>query len=132
MVNFDASMMIQATDQLRAGVQIYNPSGPLLGKSAQGSGYRYETGFGYDASDRFFMGAAIIKTEDQPVYLETGMHYVFDQRLEAAMGASTGPTAFYVSGGFRLGVLQFMVSASLHQYLGITPSLLLKYLPPRK
>jgi hypothetical protein len=131
-INFDAGLIFHATERLRTGIHIYNPVRKDLNKTREKLPFIYSAAIGYDASNKVFIGGMIRKSENQPVNIQTGLQYCFDEKLIARMGISTGTTAFYFGAGFKIGLLRLDVTASLHQYLGITPSLLIIYTSKNK
>lgn len=131
-VNFDAGFLYHPTDRVSTGIHIYNPLMRNLNETGEKIPFIYSAGFGYDASDKIFIAAMITKTENQPVYIQTGVQYCFDEKLMARMGVSTGNTAFYFGAGIQWGQLRFDITTSLHQYLGLTPALMIVYNAPKK
>lgn len=126
-INVEGGFIYQATEKIRTGIHIYNPLKRNMSKSAEELPFIYTTGIGYDVSDKFFMAAAVIKTENQPVNIQAGMQYCFDQKLIARMGASTGTTSFYFGAGLNMSAFRIDITASLHEYLGLTPGLMIIY-----
>ena len=82
-------------------------------------------GFGYDASDNFFISADIVKEEDKPINVVAGLQYNFAKQFFARAGfMSESGTAFTGLGvawkNFRLDV-----SGSYHPQLGFSPGIML-------
>ena len=126
-VNFDVGLMYHINERFLTGIHIYNPVPGNQDYKNQKLPFVYSAGFGYDASDKFFMGAVIMKTENMPVDIRFGMQYHPDEKLVARMGMSTGHSDFYFGAGYHLGRLRIDVTASVHQNLGITPGLMIIY-----
>ncbi|MGZ8545408.1 MAG: hypothetical protein ACXWV0_08940 [Flavisolibacter sp.] len=130
-IQVQGGLIYQATDLFRTGIHIINPvSGSL--HSLEKLPYQYAAAFGYDASDQFFLGAAIKKTRDHPVSFDLGLQYAFDQKLRVRTGFHTEGAEFYVGGGFRAGNLRFDVVINRHAQLGFSPSLTISYYPQEK
>ena len=121
----EAGVIFHLTDEISTGIHIYNPTGVSLGKNSEEKlPYIYSAGFGYDASDKFFIGAEIEKVEDQEVNVHAGLQYYFDEKLFAAGGISSATSSYYLSFGVLLKDIQISATASVHPNLGVTPGLL--------
>jgi hypothetical protein len=132
-MNFEAGAILHVGDQFQTGIHVDNPTRVSIGKSEEERlPFIYSFGFGYDASERFFIGAEIEKAEDQPVNVNAGLQYAFDKRLFARAGVSTAISSFYLGTGFLWNGFRIDVTASLHPSLGTTPGLLLVYNSPEK
>jgi hypothetical protein len=132
-MNFDAGAILHISDQFQTGVHIYNPTRVSFGKNGEEKlPMIYSFGLGYDASEKFFIGTEIEKVEDQPVNLNAGLQYSFDEKLFARAGVSSATSLFYLGAGFLWSGFRIDVTASLHPSLGISPGLLLVYNSPDK
>jgi hypothetical protein len=127
-INVEGGMIIHLTDVLNLGLHIYNPTGVSVGKTKDEKlPAIYSVGFGYDVSRKFFIGAEIEKIEDQPVNVNTGLQYYFDEKLFASAGIASATSAYYLGFGVVLKNIQLNAVASVHPQLGITPGLLLLF-----
>jgi hypothetical protein len=127
-VNFEAGVLFNLSDQLKAGFHVYNPTRAALGKwEDERLPVVFTTGFGYEFSKKFLLAAEIIKEEAQPLNVHTGMQYQLTDQLVAKGGFATGPSAFYISAGYRLRLFQLEVVTSVHPQLGITPGIMLTF-----
>lgn len=125
-INFEIGTILHVTDVLNAGLHVYNPVGGSLGKNHEEKlSSVYSAGFGYDASEKFFMGIEIEKEEDKPINVNAGVQYKFLPQLLSRLGISTATSSLYFGIGFRLKSIRLDVTASCHPQLGITPGLLL-------
>ena len=130
-INFEGGAILHVSDQFQTGIHIYNPTRVSLGKNGEEKlPIVYSFGMGYDASEKFFIGTEIEKVEDQPVNVNAGLQYAFDQKLFARAGIMSSTSSFYLGLGFLWKKLRFDVAASLHPSLGITPGLLMIYNAP--
>lgn len=130
-INFEAGAILHVSDQFQTGVHIYNPTRVSISKNGDEKlPIVYSFGMGYDASDKFFMGAEIEKVEDQTVNVNAGLQYAFDEKLFARAGVASATSSFYLGVGFLWNGLRIDVAASLHPSLGITPGMLLVYNSP--
>jgi hypothetical protein len=132
MINIEVGFIFHLTEQLHTGGHIYNPVGFKKDKQAEKLPLTFSAGLGYDASEKFYFGFAVDKTEDKPINLNAGFNYSFDKKLLVRAGISSGTTSFYFGTGFLLNNLRLDITASLHPQLGITPGLMLLYNTPTK
>lgn len=127
-INFDAGVIFHITDQLSTGVHVYNPTGVKIDKDENEKlPAIYSMGLGYDASENFFIGAEVEKVEDQPVNVNAGMQYKFDEKIFARLGIHSATSVYYFGFGIQLKDIRIDATASIHPYLGVTPGLLLIY-----
>lgn len=132
-VNFEIGTVIHLTDKLNAGVHMYNPVGGKFGKNAgEKLASVYTIGWGYEASEKFFVSAEIEKEEDQQVNVNAGMQYRFLPQLMARVGIGTSTSNIYGGVGLFLKTFRLDVVASFHPQLGVTPGLLLIYNSPNR
>jgi hypothetical protein len=123
-VNFEIGAIAHLTDKLNAGIHVYNPVGGQLSKGDEKLTSTYKAGFGYDASDRFFVSTEMVKEENFPVSINTGVQYQFQKRLFARIGIASGTSSFYTGVGVAWSNVRLDVSCSVHPQLGISPGLL--------
>ena len=127
-VNFEAGAIIHFSEKLNAGVHIYNPVGGNLGKTSNEKlASVYKLGFGYDASDDFFVSTEIIKEEDQPVNVTGSVQYRFKKQFFARAGFKSDNSIGFAGAGFVFNNIRIDVAASYHPQLGISPGILLIY-----
>lgn len=132
-INFDAGAILHVSEQFQTGIHIYNPTRVTIGKNGEEKlPMIYSFGLGYDASEKFFIGTEIEKVEDEPVGVNAGLQYSFDEKLFARAGVSSAASIFYLGAGFLWNGFRIDVTASVHPSMGITPGLLLVYNLPRK
>lgn len=120
-VNFEAGALFLLSDQLRAGLQVYNPTRSALGPwENERLPARFTSGLGYEVYKKLLIATEIIKEERLPVTVHTGLQYRIARQLTAKGG-------FYISTGYRLQLFQLEVAASVHPQLGLTPGLMLTF-----
>lgn len=125
-VNFEMGAIAHLTEKINAGIHVYNPVGGKLSKTDNEKlSSVYKFGIGYDASEKFFVAAEIIKQEDQPVNVNAGVQYNFEKRFFARAGISTDTNIGYASAGISWKNFRLDVSASYHQQLDFSPGLML-------
>ena len=125
-INFEIGSIFHLTDNLNAGVHVYNPVGGHLGKNGEEKlASVYSVGAGYDGSGKFCIDIEIEKEEDKPVNVNAGLQYRFLPQLLARFGISTGTSLLYFGVGFGFKSMRIDIATSYHPQLGITPGLLL-------
>ena len=127
-INVEAGTIFHLTDNLNAGLHVYNPIPGKLGKDGDEKlASIYSAGFGYEASEKFFIGLDIQKEENKPVNVNAGLQYKFLPQLMARGGISSNAAIMYLGIGFELKFMRLDVTASYHPQLGITPGILLVF-----
>lgn len=140
-INFEIGAMMHLTNKLNAGIHVYNPVGGKLGTSASLStlaspntstslsieklAAAYKLGFGYDASDKFFIVAEIIKEEDKAVNVIAGLQYHFAKQFFVRAGFVSESASGYAGAGVGWRNLRLDISSGYHPQLGFSPGVLL-------
>jgi hypothetical protein len=132
-VNFEAGAILKISENLNTGVHLYNPLGSEVGKEGE---ERLPTvcsmGFGYDVSPVFFVAAEISKVENEPVSLNTGVQYVFGDKVFTRAGITSATTTFYFGAGYLVNGFRITVTAVHHVYLGLSSGLSVLYNAQKK
>lgn len=127
-LSFETGMILHISDKLHTGLHCNNPVGGKFGKDQQEKlSSVFTLGFGYDASDKFFLSAEIVKEEAQSINVNAGFQYRFIAQLQVRAGISTASTSFWAGLGLSWKSARFDATASYHPQLGLTPGLLLLY-----
>ena len=124
-VNFEIGAIVHLTDKLNAGVHVYSPVGGEFSKTNEKLTSAYTFGLGYDASERFFVSAELVKEEDFPVNLNAGVQYRFSKQFFARAGIASATSASYAGVGLGWGNFRLDLNGSYHPQLGWSPGLLL-------
>jgi hypothetical protein len=124
-INFDAGIIVHLTEQLNAGMHLQNPVGGKLGKqSTEKIASVYSFGLGYDISENCFVSTAIIKEEDLPVNIITGLQYQFAQQFFLRMGVFSNTSTVFGGVGAGWKKMRVDIAASYHPQLGFSPGIL--------
>lgn len=125
-ISFEVGTILHLSDKLHAGLHVNNPVGGKFTKQAEEEKLPsvYTFGLGYDASEKFFVGAEIQKEEDQPVNVNAGIQYKFLPQLLARAGMQSATSSYYVGIGLYLRSFRFDVTTSWHPQLGFSPGAL--------
>ena len=124
-VNFEMGAIVHLTEQLNAGIHVYNPVGGKFAKSGEQLTAAYKVGLGYDASEKFFVSAEVVKEVDFPVNVNAGVQYQFMKQFFARAGISSASSAAYGGVGIGWNNFRLDISGSYHPQLGWSPGLLL-------
>lgn len=127
-LSFEFGCIAHLTEKIHTGFHVNNPVGGRFGHDKNEKiASVYTLGLGYDVSEIFFAGTEIVKEEKQPVQIILGVKYLFAERLHARAGISTSESEYWMGIGFKWQRLQIDITTSVHQQLGLTPSLQLVY-----
>jgi len=127
-VSFEIGTVLHISDRLHAGIHANNPVGGKFGKNGEEElSSVYTIGFGYDASEKFFVSAEIVKEEDRPVNVNTGLQYNFIPQLMARAGMSSGASSAWLGVGLMIKAFRLDITTNYHPQLGVTPGLLLLF-----
>jgi hypothetical protein len=124
-INVEIGAIVHVTDKLNAGVHVYNPIGGKFSKTNDKLTSAFKVGLGYDASDRFFVSAEVVKEEDFPVNLNAGFQYQFAKQFFARLGLASATSTGYAGVGLSWSNIRLDISGSYHPQLGLSPGLLL-------
>jgi hypothetical protein len=132
-INAEGGVLFHLSETFEAGFHIYNPGGSKIGKEVtENLPSVYSAGLGFDLSKKVYLGASIEKTEGQPLNLNAGIHYYFEDKLSACGGVSSANSSYFIGFGVLVKNLRLDILASLHPQLGVSPGLLLTFSPPKK
>ncbi|MBL0144817.1 MAG: hypothetical protein IPP48_02705 [Chitinophagaceae bacterium] len=124
-INFEAGAILHFTDKFNGGIHIYNPVGGKLNNSDNEKlASVYEIGFGYDASDNFFISADMVKEEDKPINVIGGLQYNFAKQFFARAGFMSESSTAFAGLGLAWSNFRIDVSGSYHPQLGFSPGIL--------
>lgn len=124
-LNVEIGTIVHVTDKLNAGVHIYNPIGGKFSKTADKLSTAIKVGLGYDASEKLFVSAELVKEEDFPVNINAGIQYQFVKQFFARLGLASANNTAYAGVGVAWSNVRLDISGSYHPQLGISPGLLL-------
>jgi hypothetical protein len=100
-LNFEAGAIVHFNEKLNAGVHVYSPVGGQLDKATDEKlASVYKLGFGYDASDNFYVSTEIVKEENQPINITGGIQYRFQKQFFARAGFRSDNNTGYGGVGF--------------------------------
>jgi hypothetical protein len=121
------------SEKLYSGLHIANPVGGKYAKSKEEKiAAVYTAGLGYEASEKLFMSAEIIKEERRPVNVVAGVQYVIAEKLFTRFGVSAVTASPFFGAGWKWKNCRADVTASHHPRLGITPGLMIVFFGKKK
>jgi len=124
-LNIEIGALVHLTKQFTTGIHLFNPAGGRFSATGERLTTAIRMGFGYDASELFFVSAEVVKEEDYPVNVLAGIQYRFVQQFFLRAGIATATSAVYGGVGLRWGNFRLDINGSYHPQLGWSPGLLL-------
>jgi len=128
-INFEIGAIFHLTDKINAGCHIYNPVG---GKFSNSPGEKlssiYSFGTGYETSEKLYVGAEIIKEENQTVDFNVSIHYAFEKQFFIRGGISSAVGNYFAGAGLLWKNIRLDMAADWHPKVGLTPSLLMIFI----
>jgi hypothetical protein len=128
LVNIEAGVILNLTEQLFAGLHIFNPTGNKFGpNNSERLSSSYIMGLGFEVPEKLLIAAEIVKQVNKPVGINAGLQYVFDQKFFARLGLLSQTNSFYFGAGLKWRVFRLDVTSNYHNQLGFSPSLMILY-----
>ncbi|MEO5998248.1 MAG: hypothetical protein ABIN89_15985 [Chitinophagaceae bacterium] len=125
-MNFELGTIIHLSDKLYGGLHIYNPVGGKFGNNAgEKLASMYSFGTGYEASEKLFFSAVLVKEENQPVNVNVSMQYAFVKQIFIRGGLSSASASYFAGAGVSWKNYRLDVAADWHPQAGLTPCMLL-------
>lgn len=126
--HFQLGSVFHINERLHTGIQIYNPLGAAIGKQ---SGLKlasvYSAGIGYEWSDYFLTSLEVIKEQEKKPAVHAGLQYKPIIQVTASAGYVSDHNQFYFGVGYSIKQFKLDLSAAYHQYIGVSPGLMLVY-----
>jgi len=123
-INEEVGILFHPDEKINIGLHVYDPFGGAFKKNiGERLASEYQFGIGYEASQQVCVHVEIIKEENKPVYVNTGLQYIFSKQFFAGMGIETSTAAPYGGAGLRWRNLRIDLTVSYHLQLGFTPGL---------
>lgn len=127
-INASIGVTFHITDKIHAGMNIYNPGSSKWNKiKDEKIPSQYTFGIGYDISGKLFISTEIVKEENTPVNVNTGIQYRFVEQFFVRAGVATATSSFFTGVGFSLPRFRIDLSTSYHPQLGLSPGVLLLF-----
>ena len=115
---------MRVSSMLSAGFSIQNPFRLYLSKERnEAIPYQYSFSIGYDPVEQFFFGINILKTENIPIEINTGLEYIPNQKINYRIGVFPGRHTVAFGIGFLIKKMVFNLSLFSHQQLGLYPGI---------
>lgn len=124
-INFEIGAILHFSEKFHGGIHAYSPVGGKLGKvEDEKLASVYKLGFGYDASDNFYISTEIIKEEEKPVNVAGMLQYQFKKQLFARAGFVSETGSVFGGAGIAFKNMRLDACANYHPQLGFSPGLL--------
>jgi hypothetical protein len=133
-VGFEVASQWQISKVLVTGIHIVNPvGGRFRNEPSEKLASVYQFGAGYEVSTQLFLSAELIKEEDRPLNVHTGVQYIaVPDRLFIRTGITTATTSPYAGVGWQWKNCRVDVSVRYHPQLGLSPGVLLLFYGKRR
>lgn len=132
-ITFEIGALARLSDQLTAGIAIYNPVGGYLSKVANEKlGASYSFGLGYEPSENVLVSIVATKNENESINISSGLVYQFDKKFFARIGIQSKNASPYAAAGIAIDDLRIDITASYHRQLGISPGVMIIYQPKKQ
>lgn len=126
--NAEFALLLQINKGLNTGIQISNPSGFFKSElKFVGSPSFFHWGIGFDVSEQFYVGAALIKSPYRAVHMLANFQYQFGGKFIARAGLQSETGSLIAGAGLKWGNLRIDLTVNQHPQLGISPGLILMY-----
>ena len=126
-ITFEMGAMFHLTNQLNAGIQVYNPIGGKMLKSDEQLSAIYKMGLGYDVSEILMVATELVKEENNLLNLNAGVQYQMVKNFFVRIGISSATASSYGGVGICWNNMRLDISGSYHPQLGWSPGLLLLF-----
>lgn len=128
-INGSIGAIFHLTEKVHLGINVYNPVSSELGNkgSLEKLPSQYTFGMGYDASDKVYVSAEMVKEENFPTSVNAGFQYRFQKQLFARLGIATATNNIYGGIGLAFDHYKIDIAASYHPQLGLSPAVLLVF-----
>ncbi|MCO6496052.1 MAG: hypothetical protein J5I50_00165 [Chitinophagaceae bacterium] len=131
-ITFQVGAIAKVSDQLTAGIEVYNPVGGYISKSEDEKlASNYRLGIGYEPTENVIVSATVEKEENQDINITAGVFYQFDNRFFARAGVQTLSKTPFGAAGIAFNDLRLDLSVSYHQQLGFSPGIMVIYQPSK-
>lgn len=126
--HFEAGVLMHLSEKLHAGFSVFNPVGGVLNKTANEKiASVYRGGIGYEASDKFFISAELIKEENKNVGVNAAFQYTLVKQLLIRAGINTVNTQPFIGVGLKFRQFRVDMATAYHPQLGISPAVMLLF-----
>lgn len=126
--HFEAGVLMHLSEKLHAGFSVFNPVGGVLNKTANEKiASVYRGGLGYEASEKFFISAELVKEENRNPGVNAAFQYILVKQLLLRAGINTVNTESFAGVGLKFGQFRVDVAAAYHPQLGLSPAVMLLY-----
>lgn len=126
--HFEAGVLMHLSEKLHAGFSVFNPVGGVLNKAGNEKiASVYRGGLGYEASEKFFISAEVIKEENKNVGVNAAFQYALVKQLLLRAGINTVNTQPFVGVGLRFAQFRVDVVTAYHPQLGISPAVMMLF-----
>jgi len=125
LITCEAGLLLNASENTRIGIHIFNPVPNSLRKASVPSILRI--GAGTNLSTSLFAGMEAEMSTGRDLILRTGLEYEAAKKLWLRAGYSTGNNSFSFGTGYRAEIVMIDIGFRTHERLGVTSSVSLVF-----
>lgn len=125
-LTFETGILIHPSDNISAGIHLFNPVPNSLRKSFLPSSLT--AGVGIELNRSLFTAAEVTMSSGQPLAIRMGFDYEAAANLHIRGGFTTENTSFSFGTGFRLNAVMIDIGFATHERLGVTTAASLTFL----
>ena len=124
-LTFEAGILIHPSDNITAGIHLFNPVPNSLRKSFLPSSLT--AGVGIELNRSSFTAAEVTMSSGKPLAIRMGFDYEAAANLHIRGGFTTENTSFSFGTGFRMNAVMIDIGFATHERLGVTTAVSLTY-----
>lgn len=117
-LTFETGILVHLSDNISAGIQLFNPVPNSLRKSFLPSSLT--AGVGIELNRSLFTAVEVTMSSGKPLVIRMGFDYEAAADLHIRGGYTTENTSFSFGTGFRLNAVMIDISFATHERLGVT------------
>lgn len=127
-LTFGAGLLYSFNEKLQVAAHVYNPLRlSLTDQTEDRLPTILKLGMAYEPSEKASLALEAEKNLDQAIILKVGIEYRPIEKFYLRGGISTSPAQYSFGIGLNLGKLKIDIGAALHESLGYTPMLSLRF-----
>jgi len=125
-LTFEMGILINLSDNISAGIHLFNPVPNSLRKSFLPSSLN--AGVGIELSQSLFAAAEIAMSSAKPIMIKMGFDYEAVRNLHIRGGFTSENTSFSFGAGFSVHAVIIDIGFATHERLGVTTAASLTFL----
>ena len=122
LVHAQAGLQYQILSELRAGLELSNPSGQRFSETTdERMPTSIQSGIAYRFSDKLLLALEAYKVTDRETRMQSGLEYRLKEKLALYSGFQTNPFSAHFGAQIELAPVRIGVAIAYHEILRATP-----------